>query len=113
APRTGSWAASAPIVHDGRVILTAPDSNALHCLSLRDGRLLWKEKRRDDDVYIGGVLSGKVLVVGSKTCRALNLDDGTEAWELKTGMRSGIGAAGGELYYLHSKDLAGTREPGV
>src|SRR5205085_2352425 len=113
APRIWSWAASAPLGSDGRVIFTAPDSNALHCLNLRDGRLLWKDKRQDEDVYVGGVLGGKVLVVGSKTCRALNLDNGMQAWSLETGVPSGVGVIAGEQFYLPLAEAARTKEPGV
>jgi outer membrane protein assembly factor BamB/tetratricopeptide (TPR) repeat protein len=108
-----SWAASGPVIHNGRVIFTAPDADTLHCLSLRDGRLLWKDKRWEEDVYVGGVLGGKVLVVGSKTCRALNLEDGRLAWVVETGMPSGLGVAAGEFYYLPLKEAARTREPGI
>lgn len=97
-----SWASSAPIIKDSRVVFTAPDADAVHCLSLRDGTLLWKE-RRAGDLYLAGVYRGKVLLVGRDFCRALNLEDGKELWKVQTGMPSGRGIANASTYFLPLK----------
>lgn len=93
------WRVTAPIIQDGKIIYTPPDGNALLCLNLRDGTPAW-EAPRTDDLYLGGVFNGKVLLVGKNHCRALNLADGKEAWKEKTGMPSGMGTASNNIYYL-------------
>jgi outer membrane protein assembly factor BamB len=99
------WKTSAPIIQDGRVVFTAPDSSSVQCLNLRNGDLLWKQSRADD-LYLAGVYNGKVLLVGKSTCRALSLADGHELWRNDTGQPSGQGVASGNIYYLPLK--AGT-----
>jgi outer membrane protein assembly factor BamB len=96
------WKVSAPAIQDGKVVFTAPDGASIHCLNLRDGEPLWKASR-DDDLYLAGVFSGKVLLVGKTTCRALNLADGKLLWRLETGMPSGQGVASKNVYYLPLK----------
>jgi outer membrane protein assembly factor BamB len=104
------WKVTAPAVQDGRVVFTAPDGSGIHCLDLRDGTLLWKANRADDDLYLGGVIAGKVLLVGKKECRALNLADGAEAWRKETGKPSGQGVASGGIYYLPLRSSAANRD---
>jgi outer membrane protein assembly factor BamB len=100
----GDWKMTAPIIAEGKVVFTAPDGAAIHCLSLRDGDAVWQQPRRDD-VYLAGVFNGKVLLVGKRTCRALNLSDGKEAWKpVDTGIPSGQGVASDAFYYLPVKN---------
>ncbi|HEY1376304.1 MAG TPA: PQQ-binding-like beta-propeller repeat protein, partial [Gemmataceae bacterium] len=94
------WRPTAPIIQSGKVVFAAFDGGEMHCLNLRDGRLLWRVKREDDDLYLGGVFGPRVVVVGKSYVRALNLDDGKELWKLPTGMPSGQGAASEDVYYL-------------
>jgi outer membrane protein assembly factor BamB len=104
------WKVSAPAIVHGKVIFTSPDSPALHCLDLRDGRLLWQVPRKADDCYFAGVLDGKVVIVSRNSVRALDLARGTVTWQRDdTGMPSGQGVAAGNVYYLPVK---GT-EPGI
>jgi outer membrane protein assembly factor BamB len=98
------WKAAAPVLQDGKVVFTAHDAPSLHCLNLRDGRLLWKE-RRGDDQYLAGVFPGKVVLVGKSGVRALSLADGKPLWRVETGssggfLPSGQGVASGRFYYL-------------
>ena len=95
-----NWKNSAPIIADGKVLITAPDATSVHCLNLRDGSLIWSKERSENDAYLAGVYQGKVLIVGNQSCRALNLADGTTAWNIITGLPSGQGVAAGKLYYL-------------
>jgi hypothetical protein len=104
------WKASAPAISEGKVIFTSPDSLALQCLDLRDGRLLWQARRAADDCYFAGVHDGKVLIVARNSVRALDLTRGIEVWKRDdTGMPSGQGVATGSVYYLPVK----TKEPGI
>jgi outer membrane protein assembly factor BamB len=69
---TSEWKSSPPVVAGERVLVTPPDGNELHCLSLRDGALLWKVKR-EDDLYSAGVFGEKIVLVGRENLRALAL----------------------------------------
>jgi RNA polymerase sigma factor (sigma-70 family) len=85
----GQWQVSAPVIQDGKVIFTASDARSVHCINLRDGSRVWTQKRLDDDLYLGGVHGGKVIIVGKKTCRALSLSKGETLWTVDTGISSG------------------------
>ena len=73
------WQDGAPIVAEGHVILTPRDSSEIHCLSLEDGKIVWRMQRRDG-LYVAAVQSGLVIVVGSRSVEALKLTDGKPAW---------------------------------
>jgi len=89
-----------PISAEGRVVVAAPDSDAICCLELATGRCLWQTPRQEMDVYVAGIFGGKVLVVGAHVCRALSLEQGKVVWQHATGEPSGQGVAAGNLYYL-------------
>ena len=104
--------ASAPIIANGRVVVTAYDSKVVNCIDLRTGNLIWyADMDAADDLYIGGVMGGKVLVIGGKKARAYDLDysppdpkvkKAKPVWEnLPIGLPCGHGvAAKNGLYYL-------------
>jgi outer membrane protein assembly factor BamB len=94
------WTAAAPVVAGNRVVLAAADGASIHCLNLRDGGLLWKSPRLENDLYLAGVNRGKVLVVGKRACRALDLATGRQLWETLTGQPSGLGVCHDGAYYL-------------
>ncbi|MBV9123241.1 MAG: PQQ-binding-like beta-propeller repeat protein, partial [Planctomycetes bacterium] len=98
------WKASTPIIAEGKVVFTAPDGTLVHCLNLRDGQPLWTANRTDD-LYVGGVYNGKVILVGRNSCRALNLTDGKQVWRQDAlGTPSGQGVASKNVYYLPLKE---------
>lgn len=125
------WRASAPMIVGGRVLFTAYDGTTLQCLDLRSGNLLWEEKRRADDLYVGGVAGDKVLVVGSKSVRAIKMvgekyegrtrpsERATSAWEndLKIGTPVGHAVVGkdGKMYVpiIGDPDKPNDPTPGV
>jgi len=113
APIHDDWKSSAPIVQDGKVVFALPDSPDLRCLSLRDGRLLWRMNHFPDDLYLAGVFAGRVVVVSKKEVRALALDDGKELWRLPTGMPSGRGIASDNVYYLPLREAVAGKGPEV
>ena len=47
---------AAPIISQGRVAFAAFDSDALYCLDLRTGEVLWREPQKAGDLYIGGLM---------------------------------------------------------
>ncbi|NLX98181.1 MAG: PQQ-binding-like beta-propeller repeat protein [Rhodopirellula sp.] len=101
----GRWSDATATISDGFVLVTPPDSNHIHCLSLIDGKLLWKQPRQDD-LYLACVYNGKAILVGRSQIRALKLEDGEPSWDAKTvalpsgSGPSGWGFLGGDRYYL-------------
>jgi len=113
-PHIGShWTVTPPIITQGKVVFSAPDARAVHCLNLRDGTRVWKNMRADGDVYLAGVFAGKVVVVGKNYVRLLSLEDGSEVRRLETGVPSGIGIASKDVYYLPIRQDPKTRQPGI
>ena len=104
------WKASAPILHDGKVVFTAPDDDSVHCLNLADGKFLWKAPPQDDN-YLAGILDDKVLLVGKSSSRALSLKDGKEMWTVATGTPSGMGVTNQQNYWLPLKKGAESGQP--
>ncbi len=102
---SANWKSTPPVIVDGKVVFTAPDAHSLHCINLRDGEPLWRHPREDNDLFLAGVINGKVLIVGKHRVRALNLADGSDAWngsyvELGDFLPSGQGVPVKNLYYL-------------
>ncbi len=112
---TSHWAATAPVIADGKVVFTSPDAPTIQCLDLRDGKLLWTRRKEDGDFYLGGVFGGKVLLVGKNQVRALDLKDGSkEVWRSTeaTGTPTGRGIATKTHYFVPVKRKDGTQEVG-
>lgn len=101
------WRAAAPIIVGNRVIVTAHDSETIQCVDLRTGDVQWSDARQKDDLYVGGVMNDKVIVVGKESVRAYTLAAGPDkqpvlAWSnLRIGTPTGHGVASKEgLYYV-------------
>jgi tetratricopeptide (TPR) repeat protein len=106
--KTDRWHAAVPIIASGRVLLSAYDSDTLDCLDLRTGRLLWSVPRDVNDLYVGGVINDKVIVVGRNQVRAYHLF-GEDAQQQRPRLAfdgvviptpTGHGAAGKGVYYI-------------
>jgi outer membrane protein assembly factor BamB/tetratricopeptide (TPR) repeat protein len=115
------WRVTAPMIQEGKVVFTAPDDKAIHCINLRDGMRMWQQTGRPDDLFLAGVFNGKVVVVGKTKTRALSLSNGTLLWELDTGLPSGEGApsalkpgeASDVIYYLPVAKSVSTGDPEI
>jgi outer membrane protein assembly factor BamB len=112
-PPQSGWKVSAPIIQDGKVVFTAPDSKSLHCVNLKDGTPAWSRPRQENDLYLGGVVNGKVIVVGTKTAHAYTIAKGDDAWTVETGLPSGFGAASDNTYYLPLQKSIASKEPEI
>ena len=100
-PKTEGWFDPIPIVAEGCVVLTPRDSNALHCLSLEDGRRLWTRPRGQGH-FVAAVYKGQVIVVERSRVQAFRLTDGAVAWSMPTVIPrpTGVGVRVGHLYHL-------------
>jgi outer membrane protein assembly factor BamB len=109
------WKVCAPIIQDGKVVFTAPDAKALHCINLRDGTRVWTVPWSEKDLYLAGVFKGRVLVVSKDSVNAYTLDKGEPAWPkpLVTGLPSGQGVASDNVYYLPLKEAGRDKEPEI
>ena len=76
----GRWLDNALIVAEGRVLLSPPESDFLHCLDLVSGKLLWKIDR-DNSLFVAGVDGQRVLLVGNRKLAAVDLKTGKAAWK--------------------------------
>lgn len=108
------WRAAAPIVSQGRIVFAAFDSDDLFCIDIRTGDVIWKEPRKPNDLYLGGLMNDKVLVISKDSIRAINLhgkpkDDAKDAREevvyawkdVKIGSPAGHGATSKDgIYYI-------------
>jgi outer membrane protein assembly factor BamB len=111
---SSDWKASAPAVIDGKVVFTAPDSDALHCIDLRTGTPVWKTGRASDDLYFAGSFAGKALVVGKNYVRGIRLDNGQSAGKIDiNGSACGQGAASENVYYLPVTKVGPAKQSGV
>jgi outer membrane protein assembly factor BamB/TolA-binding protein len=103
------WRAAGPIIANGRVVSAAYDSNKLECQDLRTGRVLWSIPREAADLYIGGIVNDRVVIVGKNQIRAYHLT-GEDPETLRpkvafdavpiAGTPTGHGIGGKNVYYL-------------
>ena len=92
------------------MLITPPEGGELHCLDLLTGKPAWTAKQRDGNLYLACVHDGKAVLVGKRSIVAINMSDGTEAWQLPVGSQrdssrvaavpTGRGFLSGNLYYL-------------
>ena len=81
-----TWIDGTAAIVDGRVLISPPESQWLHCLNLLDGKLLWKYKR-SGDLYVacthGDKVTGsdKVILVGRNKVRAVSTTETAEPTE--------------------------------
>jgi outer membrane protein assembly factor BamB len=73
------WADGSVTIAEGHAIFTPVESSEIYCVALTDGKLKW-QKPREDGLYVACVHDGKVVVVGSRTVKALKLTDGESGW---------------------------------
>jgi outer membrane protein assembly factor BamB len=97
------WSDSSVILADGRVYVTAVESDQLHCLNLMDGKELWS-KKRDGGLYVAAVDGGRLLVVRDDRVELLKAtgEKVESLWTepLGAGRPSGRGFYSGNFYYL-------------
>jgi outer membrane protein assembly factor BamB len=96
------WVDSNAVIAEGRVYVTAVESDQLHCLSLLDGKELWPPKKRDGGLYIAAIDNDRLLVVREQQVDLLSGSDGkiVRTTSLGASRPSGRGFYSGDHYYL-------------
>lgn len=101
--RERRWSDACVSLAGGRALLTPQGHDAIYCLDLQSGRLLWQAPRLDSQ-FLAATTDTAVVLVGRGTMRALSLTDGSEIWRpfhLPPGASpSGRGFTAAGLYYL-------------
>ncbi|MCA9230541.1 MAG: PQQ-binding-like beta-propeller repeat protein [Planctomycetales bacterium] len=77
---TSRWIDSFVSIADGRILLTPPESDSLHCLDLVSGKLLWK-RPREEYLFVAGIYQSRALLVGNNQLTAIRLEDGQPVWQ--------------------------------
>lgn len=100
-PKYGDrWLDGTATIVDGKVILTPPDSQELHCLNLATGKPVWPAQRRGDLQFVAGVHEGTMVLVGKSQIVGINLNDGQRTWDnLEIDLPSGRGVLDTTTYF--------------
>jgi outer membrane protein assembly factor BamB len=96
-PLGGGWGPAPPIIAEGRIIYTPPESQVLVCLDEYTGRELWTKPRANFQ-YLAGVFNHEVVLVGRDSVASYKLD-GAQSWTAKIPAPAGRAVAvAGRLY---------------
>lgn len=100
----GHWLDSAAILAEGSVVVTPVESQYLHCLDLVTGKPRWAPLKREDFLYVACIHNGKAILVGKTRVKAIQLNDGKEAWsgpvDLQGELATGRGFYSDNHYFL-------------
>ncbi|MCC7419723.1 MAG: PQQ-binding-like beta-propeller repeat protein [Planctomycetaceae bacterium] len=87
-PWWDGWREVALAAHDGRVLLTGPDLNALTLLDVRTGQRFWS-RPREDGLFVASLGDEGAIVVGRDAVRCYELATGSLQWTATTGAVAG------------------------
>ncbi len=76
---SNQWCRTRVTVAGDRVLVTAPESEELHCLDLASGKSLWK-RRRQESLFIGAVHDDIALEVSHSSITGVDLAKGNRRW---------------------------------
>ncbi len=93
-PHDNAWQDSTVTIAGGSVLFTPIDKQELIVLDLLSGKPKWIDDEglpiagipRNDSLYVGCVTNGSILLIGSSTVCAVELDSGTELWSVEPGL---------------------------
>jgi len=92
-----TWASNPPVVAGGLVLLAPTDGSKLYAIDRETGSRRWAAPRKDHRFVIGADAS-RVYVSGTRV-EAINLADGSSAWEFGDAKPIGrAGLSGGRIY---------------
>lgn len=94
---TKRWSDVAAVIHNGRLLLTPPESPDMHCVDLHSGELLWK-RTRGKSHYLAGVDDDCILLTGPRRVTALALSDGQPLWDKPLLLPDGVAPSGSGFF---------------
>jgi outer membrane protein assembly factor BamB len=95
----GVWGPAPPVISQGRIIYTPPETQTLVCLDQFTGKELWT-KPRGHAWYLCGVFDKQVVVAARDSLTAYRLENGEQAWTTKIPGPAGRGVTVAERLYL-------------
>ncbi len=95
----GGWQRIGLARDDRRVYFVTPESESIQALDAQTGQLAW-EQPRVDGWYLGGLVAGRLLIVGDRSLKGLDPETGEVAWQREIDRPSGIGMVRGNEYLL-------------
>lgn len=98
------WTDATITIANGRALVTPVETDQLYCLSLVDGKELWK-RNRGTTIYVACVHDEHAILVGRNSVVAVHMTDGKPAWPAEItlpphSLPSGRGFRSGDSYYL-------------
>jgi len=102
-PAGSRWSDASVTIAEGRVLVTAVESDELYCLDLRTGKPVWPAQPRDDRLYLACVHQGQAVFAGVSHVSAIRLADGQGAWAKPVELSdapSGRGFYSDQFYFL-------------
>jgi len=94
-----AWRETKTIIVGTNVVLCSPESDFLHVVDLRTGRIQ-KSIPRETGLYLAQVVENRAVIVGQSEVRAVDIQSGETLWHARVGMPAGRGYATGENYFL-------------
>lgn len=73
------WQHAEPTIVKDRVLITPPVTDLLVCLDRDSGKVAWDTKR-EDGLFVAGVVDGVAIIVGRSSVRGIRVDNGEPAW---------------------------------
>ena len=94
-----------PVIQKRSVVFLPKESDHVYCVDLLTGQSQWPDdvERTDSDLYVATVTDRTVMIVGSRTCRGLDMKTGKQTWARGLGIPSGHGIRSGPNYLLPLK----------
>ena len=92
-----------PVISDSLLISSSANSARISALDTQTGEIRWQVSRRpvrpvvfaeSQDSYVVGVTGGRVILAGSRHCRALDAASGAEIWAVETNPATGRALCG-------------------
>jgi outer membrane protein assembly factor BamB len=102
-PAGSRWADATVTIAEGRVLVTAVESDQLYCLDVRTGRPAWPAQERAGRLYLACVHEGQAVFAGVDRVSAVRLSDGQPAWPSPVALSeapSGRGFYSDQFYFL-------------
>lgn len=102
-PWWDGWREVTLAAHDGKVLLTGPDTNSLTLLDVRTGQRIWS-RPREDALFVASLGEDGAIVVGRDSVRSYDLATGSPRWTTAIGAVAGRAGVDGSTLLVPLAD---------